>query len=191
MKVYQSKTSMVILGGSAGSLTVLLEVLEGLEVLDFPIVLVIHRRAQKESLLPQLLQQHTTKKVVELEDKLSLENNVIYVAPPDYHVLFEDRNQVALDVSAKVNFSRPSIDVIFKSAAEIYGENLLVVLLSGANSDGAEGVQHVKKSGGKVWIQDPLTAEMDYMPLQALTRVKADLLFTPNNLALHLNQLIK
>ena len=88
-----------------------------------------------------------------------------------------------------MNYSRPSIDVIFRSASEIFGEGVVGVLLSGANADGVEGLNYIKKNKGKVWIQDPETAEVNYMPMQAKLNVDYDLITTPENLAKYINQL--
>ncbi len=88
-----------------------------------------------------------------------------------------------------MNYSRPSIDVSFRSAAEIYGENMIAVLLSGANADGLEGLSHIKRNNGKVWIQDPETAEVDYMPRHAKEEIDYDLIIKPAELADYINRL--
>ncbi|SHK63620.1 chemotaxis protein CheB [Epilithonimonas mollis] len=187
-----NSTELVIIGGSAGSLQVILELVRHLDAeLDFPIVLVVHRKAQSISILQTLLQQFSTKKVIEIEDKTEIENNIIYIAPADYHLLFDSKVNVSLDRSEKYHFSRPSIDIAFSSASEVYQKNVLAILLSGANADGIDSLQFIKKNGGQVWIQDPETAEVDYMPRQAVEQVDYDLLITPENLYQHINQLNK
>lgn len=114
----EANTELVIIGGSAGSLQVILEMIKKLDIdLDFPMVLVVHRKAQSTSLLPILMTQISALKVKEVEDKTELDKKCIYIAPADYHLLFESKNKVSLDASEKVNYSRPSIDVSFKSAA--------------------------------------------------------------------------
>lgn len=105
----------------------------------------MHRKAHSASILPVLLQQFSAMEVIEIEDKTEIKNNKLYIVPADYHLLFEDKKIMSLDSSEKMNYSRPSIDVTFKSAAEIYGENLVGVLLSGANADGVEGLHYIKK----------------------------------------------
>ena len=190
MEANDFKTELVVIGGSAGSLQVILEMLKNLnDHLDFPMVLVLHRKAQAISILPKLLQKFSTLEVIEIEDKTEIENNKIYIVPSDYHLLFETKNLVSLDGSEKMNYSRPSIDVIFRSASEIFGEGVVGVLLSGANADGVEGLNYIKKNKGKVWIQDPETAEVNYMPMQAKLNVDYDLITTPENLAKYINQL--
>src|SRR5262249_20729959 len=96
------------------------------------------------------------------------------IAPADYHVLLEQDRSFSLDYSERVNYSRPSIDVTFRSAAEVYGPGVIAVLLSGGNADGAEGMEMVKALGGYTIVQDPATAEVPYMPQQALLRVAVD-----------------
>lgn len=183
-------TDLVVIGGSAGSLQVILTMVKNLNGdLNFPIVLILHRKAQAESILPRLLQQFSLIDVLEIEDKTEIKNNKIYIVPSDYHLLFEDKNTVSLDGSEKMNYSRPSIDVTFRSAAEIFGESVVGVLLSGANSDGVEGLKYIKKNHGKVWIQDPETADVDYMPRQAVENVEYDLIVKSDDLAKRINQL--
>ncbi|KUJ52753.1 chemotaxis protein CheB [Chryseobacterium sp. JAH] len=185
-----SNTELIVIGGSAGSLQVIMEMIKKLdENLGFPIVLVVHRKAYSTSILPALLQQFTSMKVIEIEDKTELQSNEIYIVPADYHLLFESKNTVSLDSSEKMNYSRPSIDVTFKSAAETFGEKVVGVLLSGANADGVEGLKYIKKNKGKIWIQNPETAEVDYMPKQAMEQVAYDLLIKPKDLAELINQL--
>lgn len=124
-----------------------------------------------------------------MEDKTDIEKNAIYIVPADYHLLFENNAMMSLDSSEKMNYSRPSIDVTFRSAAEVYGENVTGILLSGANADGVEGLSYIKKYKGKVWIQDPETAEVDYMPRHAIEEIDYDLIITPHNLAHYIKQL--
>ncbi|NMR32982.1 chemotaxis protein CheB [Chryseobacterium aquaticum] len=185
-----SKTRLIVIGGSAGSLQVIMEMIKNLDDnLSFPIVLVVHRKAQSTSILPTLLQQFTTMQVLEVEDKTEIENGKIYIVPADYHMLFEDTNKVSLEASEKMNYSRPSIDVTFKSAAETFGDSVIGILLSGANADGVEGLGYIRKNKGKVWIQDPETAEVDYMPRQAAQQIDYDLLIELKNLAECINKL--
>lgn len=186
----QTNTELIVIGGSAGSLQVIIEMIKNLDTtIHIPIILVIHRKAQSGDILMTLLQQFTRIAVVEIEDKTELEENTIYIVPADYHLLFENHKNMSLDSSEKMNYSRPSIDVTFRSAAEIYGKNVIGVLLSGANADGAEGLGYIKKYNGKVWIQDPATAEVEYMPKYAMEVVDYDLVITPATLAGYIKQL--
>ncbi|RNA62205.1 chemotaxis protein CheB [Chryseobacterium nematophagum] len=190
MKSFNSNIELIIIGGSAGSLQVILEMIKKLTPpIHFFIVVVIHRKAPSNNVLLNLLKQVSPMDVVEIEDKTEIQNNKLYIVPADYHLLFENKKIMSLDSSEKMNYSRPSIDVTFKSAAEIYGENLIGVLLSGANADGVEGLEYIKRNNGKVWVQDPITAEVMYMPTQAKEKIKYDLLITPDNFADYINQL--
>jgi len=192
MKTSSNTIELIVIGGSAGSLQVILEMIKKLdENFGFSILLVVHRKAYSTSILPTLLQQFTSMEVIEIEDKADIQKNKIYIVPADYHLLFEDKNTVSLDSSEKMNYSRPSIDVTFKSAAETFGENVIGILLSGANADGVEGLKYIKKNNGEVWIQNPESAEVDYMPKQATQQVDYDLLIEPKDLAEHINKLNK
>ncbi|MBC6110066.1 chemotaxis protein CheB [Pedobacter fastidiosus] len=182
----------LIIGGSAGSLDVLLEIFPALRSeIDFPIVLVIHRKANNESLLTDLLQARTSLKVNEAEEKKALVAGNIYIAPADYHLLIEEDKTISLDYSEKVNYSRPSIDVTYQSAAEVYKESLVCILLSGSNADGVNGLKIVNNYGGRVVIQNPSTAIMPYMPQQAINNVHTDQVLHGNEMAEYINNLIK
>lgn len=190
MDLKNTNTELVLIGGSAGSLQVILEMLKNLKnELHFSIVLVVHRKASSTNVLQTLLQQFVSMEVIEIDDKTEIQNNKLYLVPADYHLLFENKKMMSLDFSEKMNYSRPSIDVTFKSAAEVYGESLVGVLLSGANADGVEGLGFIKQNNGRVWIQEPETAEVDYMPRHAVEEVDYDLIITPNNLAGYINGL--
>lgn len=182
---------LIVIGGSAGSLQVIIEMIKNLnDAVHIPIVLVIHRKAQSGDVLRALLQQFTQIPVVEVEDKTEVREHTIYIVPADYHLLFENKRNMSLDSSEKMNYSRPSIDVTFRSAAEVYKENMLGILLSGANADGVEGLGYVKKYNGYVWIQDPETAEVEYMPKHAIEEIDYDFIIKPGNLAGYINQLL-
>ena len=161
---------VLIIGGSAGSLEVLMELLPKLAfVPTFAIVLVLHRKSTEDSTLEELISYKTGIPVAEVEDKTPLKPGFIYIAPSDYHLLFESNDILSLDTSEKINYSRPSIDVSFESASEAYGSSLVGILLSGANADGTEGLLSIKKAGGAIVVQVPETAQMPFMPMNALT----------------------
>ena len=166
---------MIIIGGSAGSLQVVFYLLGNCPPdFDIPIVIVLHRDPQGISRLAELLATKTTLAVKEIEDKEPIEKGCVYVCPPDYHTLFEDDQGFSLDYSEKINFSRPSIDVTFKSGADVFGKELVCILLSGANADGAEGLRYVREHHGITIVHTPQEAEVSYMPEQALLQGKAD-----------------
>jgi two-component system, chemotaxis family, protein-glutamate methylesterase/glutaminase len=184
------RTDLVAIGGSAGSLQVIIQMIKNLnKELNCTILIVVHRKSQSGNILSVLLQQYSKIEVIEVEDKTEIKKNKIYLVPADYHLLFEDEKNVSLDSSEKMNYSRPSIDVTFRSAAEVFGNRMIGILLSGANSDGVEGLHYIKKSKGTVWIQDPETAEVDFMPKQAILANEYDLLVKPEQLAMYINQL--
>src|ERR1043165_7453052 len=150
---------LVLIGGSAGSIDVLLRTLPALHTaINLTIVIVLHRKAGVEQTLVELLSSKTRLHVKEAEEKEKILPNTIYLAPPDYHLLFEKDHTSSLDYSEKLNYSRPSIDVSFESAAYVFGPSLVCIFLSGASADGAEGLKTVRQSGGVTIIQDPSTA---------------------------------
>ena len=162
--------SVVAIGTSWGGLAALTKLLGDLPA-DFgiPVVVVQHRSKDSERLLVQLLQDVTDLKVGEIEDKDPLTPGTVHVAPANYHVLIED-GYASLTIEEPVRFSRPSIDVMFSSAADTYGAAAIGVVLTGANEDGARGLAHIVKRGGLALVQDPKTAEIPIMP-QAAIRV--------------------
>jgi two-component system chemotaxis response regulator CheB len=181
---------MAVIGGSWGSLKILLLILEKLRKdFEFSILIVMHRNAVYKSQLPDLIFSKSAKKVFEIEEKEQIKPGCIYLAPADYHVLIEKNKTFSLDYSEKINFSRPSIDVAFMSAAIVYQKNLLCILLSGANSDGAEGMSFAEKQGAVNIVQDPEESEMPYMPLQAIQKSKIDLVLKASQVADYLNNL--
>lgn len=170
-----SGCKVVIIGGSAGSLEVLMKILPRLDhIKDFSLVIVMHRKGSEDTILEELIASKTNIPVMEVEDKVALLPGYIYIAPSDYHLLFEKNNLLSLDTSEKINYSRPSIDVSFESAAEAYGSSLVGILLSGANADGTEGLRIIKNAGGIIAVQDPETAEMPFMPNNALLNSDPD-----------------
>ena len=139
---------------------------------DFPIPIVVvqHRSKDSDRLLAQLLQDATPLNVCEVEDKDVLCAGTVHVAPANYHILVES-GYLSLTTEEPVRFSRPSIDVMFSSAADTYRSEAIGVVLTGANEDGASGLAHIVKRGGRALIQDPKTAEIPIMPEAALEAV--------------------
>ncbi|MGN6436198.1 MAG: chemotaxis protein CheB [Agriterribacter sp.] len=181
---------LIVIGGSSGSLKVILHLLRELRT-DFtiPMLLVLHRNNQQESVLAELLAAKSFLPVKEVDEKDALLAGHIYIAPQDYHVLLESDGYFSLDYSEKMHYSRPSIDVSFISAAEAYDSHLICILLSGANADGAEGLQEVKKHNGIAIVQDPDEAEVDYMPRRAMAAGSVDYVMNTNQLVDFLNGL--
>jgi two-component system, chemotaxis family, protein-glutamate methylesterase/glutaminase len=163
--------SIVVIGTSWGGLTALVRLLGDLPA-DFglPIALVQHRSKDSELLLPRLLQDGTDLKVCEMEDKDPLSPGTVHLAPANYHALI-DEGSISLTVEDPVRFSRPSIDVLFISAADTYRTGTIGVVLTGANEDGARGLRHIVERGGRALVQDPKTAEIPIMPNAAIRTV--------------------
>jgi two-component system chemotaxis response regulator CheB len=166
---------VVMIGGSAGSLQVLMQLLPQLpSPLHYAIVIVLHRKNTEDNTLEELIALKATAGVQNIEDKVVVEPGYIYVAPAGYHLLFESNFAISLDISEKINFSIPSIDVSFQSASEAFKSNAVGILLSGANSDGTAGLVSIKNQGGITVVQDPNTAEIDFMPKNAVKKALPD-----------------
>ena len=163
--------SIVVIGTSWGGLAALVQLLGGLPG-DFslPVAVVQHRSKDSERLLPELLQDATELKVCEMDDKDPLMPGTVHLAPANYHALI-DAGTISLTVEDPVRFSRPSIDVLFMSAADTYRSGTIGVVLTGANEDGSRGLQHIVKRGGRALVQDPKTAEIPIMPVAAIKAV--------------------
>ncbi len=167
--------AMVVIGGSAGALTALGRLLPLLpKDYPLPVVIVVHLHPQQNLSFIQHLAQQCQMTVKEAEEKERILPGVIYFAPPNYHLLVEDNLTFSISVDPKVNFARPSIDVLFESAAEACGPALIGVILTGANQDGAEGLRQVKARGGLAIVQNPQTAECKMMPQAAIQAAPVD-----------------
>lgn len=163
------ESSAVVMGASAGALEALSEILPALPA-DYalPVMIVVHLPPDKDSILVQLLAARCALPVREAEDKMPIEPGTVYVAAPDYHLLVEKTGHLSLSSEEQVLYSRPSIDVLFETAADAYGEGLVGVVLSGANRDGAHGLQAVMEAGGMGIVQNPESAFAREMPRGAL-----------------------
>lgn len=160
---------MVVIGGSAGSLEIILKIIAGVPAnTTASFLIILHRKNDQASIFENLVRNRSLLPVKEVEDKDPILKGHVYIAPPDYHLLIETSRTFSLDTSEKVHHSRPSIDVSFDSVADIFGKNVVGVLLSGANADGAQGLLSIKNAGGRTIVQDPASAEVPYMPQQAL-----------------------
>lgn len=163
------KPEAVVVGASAGALEALSAILPLLPAsFRAPILVVVHLPPDKRSVMAELFRAKCNLRVEEAEDKQPIEPGTIYFAPPDYHLLVEFGKTVSLSSDEPVLFSRPSIDVLFESAADAYGPLLVAIVLTGANHDGAKGLQAVGAAGGLALVQDPLTAFAPTMPEAAI-----------------------
>ena len=169
------QVELVVIGASSGGLDVLITLLQHLpRHYQIPTVAVLHQRPNRSSGVPEMLAKYTHMKVQEPEDKQGIEAGNFYVAPPNYHLLIDNDRVFSLSLDAPLNFCRPSIDMAFESAAEVYGDMLVGCVLTGANSDGAEGVRYIKRYGGHVLVQDPAQATVDSMPRAAIAAAEVD-----------------
>lgn len=159
----------VVIGASAGAVQALTEILSSLPAeFSLPILIVVHVPANRQSILAPLFEEKSALKVREAEDKEPTAGGVVYFAPAGYHLLVEADGSLSLSSDEEVLYSRPSIDVLFESAADAYGPALVGVILTGANSDGARGLKAIADAGGVALVQEPSTAYSDAMPRAAL-----------------------
>jgi two-component system chemotaxis response regulator CheB len=166
---------LIAIGTSWGGLQALSTLLRDLpDAVDQPLVVAQHRSAESpDGGLGHLLQVHTQRVVRDAEDKDSLERGHVYLAPPDYHLLVEP-GSLALSTEEAVQFARPSIDVLFETAADAYAERVIGIVLTGANADGAAGLARIKERGGVAIVQDPESSERRRMPDAAIAATEAD-----------------
>lgn len=159
----------VVIGTSAGGVEALMALLPALPpTLQAAVLVVIHVPRERPSLLVEIFAPRCPRPVREAQDKEPVAPGTVYFAPPDYHLLVDDGPQLALSADELVNFSRPSIDVLFESAADVYGPRLLGMVLTGGNQDGAAGLQAIRRRGGLTAVQRPDTAQVSLMPGSAL-----------------------
>jgi two-component system chemotaxis response regulator CheB len=167
--------NLVCIGASWGGLKAIGQVLTDLPAeVDLPIAIAQHRHPDSQAAtLAELLQTKTDRAVLDVEDKMPIASRHVYVAPPNYHLLVE-RGSFALSVDEHIQYARPSIDVLFETAAHAYGAGVIGIILTGANADGALGLARIKNAGGVAVIQDPLGAARRTMPDAAIAATAAD-----------------
>ena len=164
-----SKYQAIVIGTSAGGLAALMGILRQLPAdYSLPIMIVQHRFRDQKNLLEEVLQNKCQIEIRQVDEKERIESGIVYIAPPDYHLLIESDRTFSLSSDPFVSFSRPSIDVLFESAASVYGRGLVGILLTGANKDGAAGLNAIRKAGGLTIAQSPADAEYPYMPQAAI-----------------------
>jgi two-component system chemotaxis response regulator CheB len=181
---------LIVIGASLGGFHAL-EILLGELPRDFPlpIAVVQHRSSDSDELLSTLLRRSSRLPIVEVEDKQAIIPGEIYIAPANYHLLVEE-GHFALSTEGPVQFARPSIDVLFESAADAYRQKVVAVLLSGSNSDGARGITRIKEYGGLAVVQDPASAESSRMPEAAIAATRIDLVLPLAEIARYLGKLV-
>jgi two-component system chemotaxis response regulator CheB len=165
----------VVIGVSAGGLEVLRMLLPNLPAgFPLPVIVVQHLHPLQDRSFLEILDRSCALVVREAEEKEKVVPGVVYFAPPNYHLLIESDATFSLSVDEKVNYSRPSIDVLFETAAEAFGAGLIGIILTGAGKDGAVGLRRTKENGGITIVQDPATAQFPIMPLAAMEETEVD-----------------
>jgi len=165
----------VVVGASAGGVEALSLLLPALpHTLRAAVFIVLHQPRDRPSRLAAIFQARCAVPVLEAEDKEPVEPGTVYLAPPDYHLLLDQGPRLALSADEPVNYSRPAIDVLFESAADLYRERLLGMILTGGNQDGAAGLAAVQRGGGLTVVQAPQSAQVALMPASALQLVVPD-----------------
>lgn len=180
----------VVIGASSGGLDALKTVLEHLPF-DFslPVLVVQHLAKKSDDYLARYLNRCCLVKVKEAEEKEKIEPGTVYIAPPGYHLLVEADCTVAFSMEELVNFSRPSIDVLFESAADAFGSALIGIILTGGNQDGSQGLRTISRRGGVTVVQNPDSAVADAMPRAALAAIKADYILPLEEIGMLLKRL--
>ena len=186
----KSKYEAIVIGVSAGGMAALSELFPKIP-LDFPIPIFVvqHIHKSQTGYLITYFNGLSNLTVKEAKDKEKAVPGNIYFAPPDYHMLIEESETFSITLDEKVNYSRPSIDVLFESAADVYKDRLIGIILTGANSDGTEGIRRIKQSGGYTIAQNPEESEFIVMPKSAIDTGKIDKVFTLNEISDYINNL--
>ena len=167
----------VVVGASAGGIEAMMQIFSTLPAdYPLPIICVLHMPDKHDSNLAEIFQQWTRIKVLDAEDKATIQKGSLYFAPAGYHLLIEDDATFSLSCEQPVNYSRPSIDLLMQTAANAYGKGILGILLTGANFDGAMGMKAIKDQGGITIVQEPLDAKSVTMPKEAIKLQKPDLI---------------
>ena len=175
----RGRIEAIVIGASAGGVEALGLILPALPAKFRPtLLIVLHLPRERPSLLVEIYEKRCALPIREADDKEPIEPGTIYFAPPDYHMLVERNRQIALSTEEPVHFSRPSVDVLFESAADVYGERLLGVILTGANEDGAAGLHAIHRAGGVTVVQQPDSAKVPLMVVSALQRNPADFILS-------------
>lgn len=182
--IFQTKNGpksakVVVIGCSAGGFTLLFDLIAKLpKSFPLPIIVVIHRSRKHKSSIEELLNDKSKVIVKVASDKDHLQKGTVYFAPSDYHLLLEPDQTITLDCSEPVLYSRPSIDVTFQSVADVFEDQVIAILLSGASADGASGICYIHEKKGFTIVQSPNDAEVRTMPEAAINKCTADLILT-------------
>ena len=171
----KNKFEIVVVGVSAGGAKALKTLLSSFSIgFPLPIVIVQHLHKDSDDYYLQNLQKCCSLKIIEAADKDLIKPGFVYFAPANYHVLVENNKAFSLSNDEKINYARPSIDLLFETASYVYGNKIVGTILTGANSDGSKGLRIIKEVGGLAIVQDPKTAEYDSMPVAAISVTQID-----------------
>ena len=169
------KYEAIVIGVSSGGINAMKVIFSLLpKGFNTPIIIVQHLGAHSDNQLIKLLNDKSNLSIKEADEKEKIENGKVYIAPPNYHLMIERDKTFSLSVDEPVNYARPSIDILFESAAEAYRDKLIGVILTGSNSDGTVGFKKINEYEGLTIAQDPKTAESAYMPASAIAAIKPD-----------------
>jgi two-component system, chemotaxis family, protein-glutamate methylesterase/glutaminase len=186
----KGRIEAIVIGASAGGVEALGLILPALPARFRPsLLIVLHLPRERPSLLVEIYEKRCALPIREADDKEPIEPGTVYFAPPDYHMLVERNRQIALSTEEPVHYSRPSVDVLFESAADVYGNRLLGVILTGANEDGAAGLHAIHRAGGVTVVQQPDSAKVPLMVVSALQRNPADFVLSLPEIAELLKEL--
>ena len=165
----------IVIGASSGGMSALKFIFSALPA-DFntPIIIVQHISPRSDNQWIEFLNDKSNLNLKEADEKEKIENENVYIAPANYHLMIEKEKTFSLTIDERINYARPSIDVLFESAAEAYKNKLIGVVLTGSNNDGTNGIKRIKEFGGLAIVQNPETAESSYMPASAIAAIKPD-----------------
>lgn len=187
---FKNNYRVIVMGASAGGMDVFSQIFSSLrENFQIPVLVVQHVHRSQSDFYIQRLNRVSPLTIKEAEDKETICPGFVYFSPPDYHLLIDDGATLSLSVDERVQYSRPSIDVLFNSAVEVFNHQTVGVLFTGANQDGAEGMCAIQKNNGLTIIQDPETARHPVMPQSALNLCDMDFIFTVDEIIDLLNEI--
>lgn len=179
-----TRYKLVVIGASAGGLSALEKLLTPLPAnFSIPIIVVQHISPDSENYMVTLLNNRCNLHVKEIDEKEVIKPGYVYIAPPNFHILMEEDHSISLSVDEPVNFSRPSIDVLFETAADVFKNRLIGIVLTGGNQDGAVGLKTIKDKGGLTIVQSPQEARVNIMPSIAISTTHPDYVLTLNEIS--------
>ncbi len=180
-KMYYEAIVIGVSSGGMNAMNVLFSLLP--KGFSIPIIILQHIGSHSDNEWIKILNKKTNIVIKEAEEKEKIEKGNAYVSPPNYHLLIERNKTFSFTIDERVNYARPSIDVLFESAAEAFKGKLIGIILTGSNTDGTNGMKRIKENGGLTIAQDPATAESAYMPSSAIDAVKMDHILTLEGIA--------